>query len=38
MREIKSGSHIRRLRLEQCRPQQEIADACGFAKSLLSKD
>ena len=31
------GSHIRRLRLEQRRTQQEIADACGFTKSLLSK-
>jgi transcriptional regulator with XRE-family HTH domain len=31
------GNHIRRLRLEQRRTQQEIADACGFTKSLLSK-
>jgi transcriptional regulator with XRE-family HTH domain len=31
------GSHIRRLRLEQRRTQQEIANACGFTKSLLSK-
>jgi transcriptional regulator with XRE-family HTH domain len=31
------GSRIRRLRMEQRRTQQEIADACGFTKSLLSK-
>jgi transcriptional regulator with XRE-family HTH domain len=31
------GNHVRRLRLEQRRTQQEIADACGFTKSLLSK-
>jgi transcriptional regulator with XRE-family HTH domain len=31
------GSRIRRLRLEQRRTQQEIASACGFTKSLLSK-
>jgi transcriptional regulator with XRE-family HTH domain len=31
------GSHIRQLRLEQRRTQQEIASACGFTKSLLSK-
>jgi transcriptional regulator with XRE-family HTH domain len=34
---IKIGNHVRRLRLEQRRTQQEIADACGFTKSLLSK-
>lgn len=34
---LKIGSHIRRLRLEQHRTQQEIANACGFTKSLLSK-
>jgi quercetin dioxygenase-like cupin family protein len=34
---MKIGSHIRRLRLAQRRTQQEIADACGFTKSLLSK-
>jgi len=37
MLELHLGSHIRRLRLEQRRTQQEIADACGFTKSLLSK-
>jgi len=37
MIELQLGSHIRRLRLEQRRTQQEIADACGFTKSLLSK-
>lgn len=31
------GNHIRRLRLEQRRTQQDIASACGFTKSLLSK-
>ncbi len=31
------GGCIRRLRLEQRRTQQDIADACGFTKSLLSK-
>jgi transcriptional regulator with XRE-family HTH domain len=31
------GNHIRRMRLEQRRTQQDIADACGFTKSLLSK-
>jgi transcriptional regulator with XRE-family HTH domain len=31
------GNHIRKLRLEQRRTQQEIADTCGFTKSLLSK-
>jgi transcriptional regulator with XRE-family HTH domain len=35
--ELHLGSHIRRLRLEQRRTQQEIADACGFTKSLVSK-
>src|ERR1043165_6059446 len=35
--ELKIGSHIRRLRLQQRRTQQEIATACGFTKSLLSK-
>ena len=34
---LQLGSHIRRLRLEQRRTQQDIADACGFTKSLLSK-
>jgi transcriptional regulator with XRE-family HTH domain len=37
MMELHLGSHIRRLRLEQRRTQQEVADACGFTKSLLSK-
>jgi len=37
MSDMKIGSQIRRLRLEQRRTQQEIADACGFTKSLLSK-
>ena len=31
------GGCIRRLRLEQQRTQQDIANACGFTKSLLSK-
>ena len=31
------GNRIRRLRREQQRTQQAIADACGFSKSLLSK-
>ena len=31
------GSRIRQLRLEQRRTQQEVASACGFTKSLLSK-
>ncbi|CAH1191467.1 MULTISPECIES: helix-turn-helix domain-containing protein [Paenibacillus] len=31
------GSKIRKLRLEQNRSQEEIAQACGFTKSLLSK-
>jgi len=35
--ELKIGTHIRRLRLQQRRTQQEIATACGFTKSLLSK-
>jgi transcriptional regulator with XRE-family HTH domain len=35
--ELHLGSRIRRLRLEQRRTQREIADACGFTKSLLSK-
>lgn len=34
---LKIGNRIRRLRLEQRRTQQEIAAACGFTKSLLSK-
>lgn len=33
----KIGGRIRRLRLLQQRTQQEIASACGFTKSLLSK-
>ena len=37
MTEMKIGSHIRKLRLGQRRTQQEIADSCGFTKSLLSK-
>ena len=37
MVDLNIGSQIRRLRLEQHRTQQEIADACGFTKSLLSK-
>lgn len=37
MTDLHLGSHIRKLRLEQHRTQQEIADACGFTKSLLSK-
>jgi len=35
--ELNIGTHIRRLRLQQHRTQQEIATACGFTKSLLSK-
>ena len=35
--ELNIGTHIRRLRLQQRRTQQEIATACGFTKSLLSK-
>lgn len=31
------GVHIKKIRLEQRRSQQEIADACGFTKSHLSK-
>jgi len=34
---LKIGAVIRRLRLEQHRTQQEIADSAGFTKSLLSK-
>lgn len=37
MVKLNIGGHIRRLRLEQRRTQQDIADACGFSKSLLSK-
>ncbi len=37
MDELNIGSHIRRLRLRQNRTLQEIADSCGFSKSLLSK-
>jgi len=35
--EVKIGSHIRRLRLQQRRTQQDIAKVCGFTKSLLCK-
>lgn len=31
------GVHIKKMRLEQRRSQQEIAEACGFTKSHLSK-
>ena len=31
------GLQIRKMRLQQKRTQQEIADCCGFTKSLLSK-
>jgi len=31
------GRHIRKLRRQQQRTLQEVADACGFSKSLLSK-
>jgi transcriptional regulator with XRE-family HTH domain len=34
---LKIGTHIRRLRLQQRRTQQDIAQACGFTKSLLCK-
>jgi len=37
MMDLHLGSHIRKLRLEQRRTQQEVADACGFTKSLISK-
>jgi transcriptional regulator with XRE-family HTH domain len=37
MIELNIGSQIRRLRLEQRRTQRQIADSCGFTKSLLSK-
>jgi len=35
--DLNIGTHIRRLRLQQRRTQQEIASVCGFTKSLLSK-
>ncbi|MCF7933435.1 MAG: XRE family transcriptional regulator [Spirochaetia bacterium] len=31
------GIHIKKMRLQQRRLQQEVADACGFTKSHLSK-
>lgn len=31
------GIHIKKIRLQQRRLQQEVADACGFTKSHLSK-
>lgn len=34
---FQAGTHIRKLRRSQGRTQQDIADACGFTKSLLSK-
>ncbi len=34
---INLGKHIRKLRMQQNRTLQEIADKCGFTKSLLSK-
>lgn len=37
MAALEIGSRIRKLRLQQRRTQQEIADACGFTKSLISK-
>lgn len=37
MMDLHLGSHIRKLRLEQHRTQQDVADVCGFTKSLLSK-
>ena len=33
----RTGAHIRALRTQQHRTLQQIADACGFSKSLLSK-
>ena len=35
--QLNIGGRIRRLRREQHRTQQEIANLCGFTKSLLSK-
>ena len=37
MEKLNIGSHIRRLRLRESRTLQEISNACGFSKSLLSK-
>ena len=37
MTALEIGSRIRKLRLQQRRTQQEIATACGFTKSLISK-
>jgi len=37
MNAIGIGLHIKKIRLQQKRTQQEIADFCGFTKSHLSK-
>jgi transcriptional regulator with XRE-family HTH domain len=37
MDEKQIGLHIKKLRIQQKITQQEIADYCGFSKSLLSK-
>ncbi len=37
MDEKQIGLHIKKLRLQQKITQQEVADFCGFSKSLLSK-
>jgi transcriptional regulator with XRE-family HTH domain len=37
MDDLNIGRHIRRLRRRQNRTLREIAEACGFSKSLLSK-
>jgi transcriptional regulator with XRE-family HTH domain len=34
---METGDRIKKLRTQQLRTLQEIADACGFTKSLLSK-
>lgn len=34
---INLGKHIRKLRIQQNRTLKEVADECGFTKSLLSK-
>ncbi len=37
MDSVAIGLHIKKIRLQQKRTQQEIADFCGFTKSYLSK-
>jgi transcriptional regulator with XRE-family HTH domain len=37
MKNIEIGIHIKKVRLQQKRSQKELADACGFTKSHLSK-